>query len=325
MEIEDTLSTLRETFDRLDRGHHADKAACMSTGVLADLLSVEWVRTVQYRRSYSPSRLEKLIDGAADQGRMTSGEADHLAVGTVVLEGGGADVELYVLVYPAANRVLPGDVAEARRWASLLEQAVGAPVLPAVVGVDISPASGTVDMQDVLFLKYDEQDRCVRLQVQSSAWPRGEDPAAARSGVESGVEVPPDEMPVEPPNREPAGLEGLAGCRRHYNNGHAEFILEPVSPSVVRVEHRDQVGWIGINKNWDVLQPFTWAHQESYVDDDGIRGSFWGYDTPEKALRNLTGTMLSDQRRADSRRINPEERQSAARQVLREFLGDLEG
>ena len=30
------------------------------------------------------------------------------------------------------------------------------------------------------------------------------------------------------------------------------FFLEPLSPSVVRVEHRDQVGWFGISRNWDV-------------------------------------------------------------------------
>ena len=41
MESRDEISTLRETLDRLDRGHHADAAARMSTGVLAGLLSVE--------------------------------------------------------------------------------------------------------------------------------------------------------------------------------------------------------------------------------------------------------------------------------------------
>ena len=233
-------------------------------------------------------------------------------------------MEVYVLVYPAAKSVLPGDVFEARRWASLLEQAVDAQVFPAVVGVEISRECGADNMRDVLFLRYDEHSRRARLQVLSSTWPREEDPAATRSGAGSCVEILPDGMAVEPPNREPAGMEGLVS-RRHYNNGHAEFILEPVCPSVVRVEHRDQVGWIGINKNWDVLQPFAETHLESHVDDDGIRGSLWSYDTPEKALRSLAGTMLSDQRKADSRRINPEERQNAARQVLREFLDDLEG
>ncbi|MDE2938841.1 MAG: hypothetical protein OXR67_07955 [Chloroflexota bacterium] len=324
MATEFSWATSRKQMERIARRQRADEASLMSTGVLADLLSVEWVRVLQPRPSYAPSRLENLIDMAAAQGRMTSWEADYLAVEAVVFEGGGAEAEVYVLVYPAVERVLPGDVAEARRRASLLEQAIGATVLPAVVGVDVSPASGAVDMQDVLFLRYDEQDRRVRSHVPSSAWPRGKDPAVARSVAGSGVEVPPDEMPVEPPDREPAAMQALVG-RRHYNNGHAEFILEPVSPSVVRVEHRDQVGWIGINKNWDVLQPFTWTHEESYVDDDGIRGSFLGDDTPEKALRALARNMLSDQRKADSRRVNPEERQNAARQVLREFLGELEG
>ena len=324
MATEISWETFKKQMEGIARRQRADEAGRMSTGVLADLLSVEWVRVLQQGPSYTPSRLEKLIDMAAAQGRMTSREADYLAVEAVVFEGGVAEVEVYVLVYPAVERVLPGDVAEARRWASLLEQAIGAPVLPAVVGVDFSPAFGAVDMQDVLFLRYDEHSQRVRFQVLFSTWPRQEGPAATRSGAGSYLEVPSDEMPVEPPAREPAGMEGLLG-RRHYNNGEAEFILEPVSPSVVRVEHRDQVGWIGINKNWDVLQPFAETHLESHVDDDGIRGSFWGYDTPEKALRALARSMLSDQRKADSRRVNPEERQNAARQVLREFLGELEG
>lgn len=324
MATEFSWATFREQMGRIARGQRADEVARMGTYALADLLSVEWVRVLQQRRSHTRSRLEKLIDKAAAQGRMTSWESDYLAVEAVVFEGGGAGVEVYVLVFPAVERVLPGDVAEARRWASLLEQAIGAPVLPAVVGVDISPASGAVDMQDVLFLRYGEECHRVRLQIPSSTWPREEYPAAARSGAELISEESQDATPAKPPAREPAGMEGLVG-RRHYNNGEAEFILEPVSPSVVRVEHRDQVGWIGINNNWDVLQPFAETHLESHVDDDGIRGSFWGYDTLEKALKALAGSMLSGQRKADSRRINPEERQNAARQVLREFLGDLEG
>ena len=32
------------------------------------------------------------------------------------------------------------------------------------------------------------------------------------------------------------------GQKRHYNNGEAEFMLEPLSDSVVRVTHREQTG-----------------------------------------------------------------------------------
>ena len=44
---------------------------------------------------------------------------------------------------------------------------------------------------------------------------------------------------------------------RHYNNGEAEFILEPVNDSVVKVTHRGQVGWIGISLDWDPQRPYT--------------------------------------------------------------------
>ena len=43
--------------------------------------------------------------------------------------------------------------------------------------------------------------------------------------------------------------------KRHYNNREAEFILEPLSPSVVQVTHREQVAYFGTNLNWDTLHP----------------------------------------------------------------------
>ena len=36
--------------------------------------------------------------------------------------------------------------------------------------------------------------------------------------------------------------------KRHYNNGDGEFILEPLSDSLVKVTHRDQTGYFGIIK-----------------------------------------------------------------------------
>ena len=38
---------------------------------------------------------------------------------------------------------------------------------------------------------------------------------------------------------------------RHYSNGEAEFLLEPMSGSLVRVTHRDQTGYFAINEDWD--------------------------------------------------------------------------
>ena len=47
---------------------------------------------------------------------------------------------------------------------------------------------------------------------------------------------------------------------RHYNNGNAEFILEPVNEWVVKVTHRNQVGWIGVSVDWDPQEPYTLYH-----------------------------------------------------------------
>ena len=296
----------------------------MPTRWLASLLSVDWLKAMRDRHLCSPDRLEILIDRAASEGKMTSGEADYLAVQAVVYEGGGGEVELHVLIYPAIEKVLPDDSAEARRWASLLEQAVATTVFPAVVGVGISRDCGPEVMEGVLFFKYDEHSREVWLQVPSSTWPREGGDALPRDEAGPSPETRLGGSALEAGTTPPSEMEGMTG-RRHYNNGEAEFILEPVSPSVVRVEHRDQVGRIGINKNWDVLQPFAFATSGFQVADDGIKGTYFGYDTPDNALRALARHMLNDQRKADSQRVNPGERQNAARQVLREFLDGLDG
>ncbi len=113
--------------------------------------------------------------------------------------------------------------------------------------------------------------------------------------------------------------------RRHYNNGEAEFILEPVNDAVVKVAHKDQVGWVGISLDWDVQRPYTSTTLPSQLRDDGINGALFEYTTPDDALRALCARLLAQQRREDSRRINPEERKAAARRVLREFLNEQPG
>ncbi len=110
--------------------------------------------------------------------------------------------------------------------------------------------------------------------------------------------------------------------KRHYNNGEGEFILEPLSDSVVKVIHRDQTGFFGINREWDVARAYTYTTRKSQVDDDGIIGVL-SYRTAQQALDMLCLSMLSDQRREDSKRINPEGRKEAARQVMKEFLEEL--
>jgi hypothetical protein len=110
---------------------------------------------------------------------------------------------------------------------------------------------------------------------------------------------------------------------RHYNNGEAEFILEPLSPSLVKVTHRGQVGWFGINLDWDVDFPYGYVTYESFIQEDGISGRGLASSTPDGALQSLCRLMLGHQRREDSQRVNPEERREAARRVLREFLEEL--
>ena len=111
--------------------------------------------------------------------------------------------------------------------------------------------------------------------------------------------------------------------RRHCNNGEAEFILEPLSPSLVQVTHRGQVGWFGINLDWDADFPYGCATYENLIRQDGISGRGVTSSTPDDALETLCRLMLAHQRRGDSQRVNPEERREAARRVLREFLEEL--
>ena len=70
---------------------------------------------------------------------------------------------------------------------------------------------------------------------------------------------------LSPPQQDTAQV-GL----RHYNNGDAEFILEPVNEWVVKVTHRNQVGWIGVSVDWDPLEPYTYTTFSSRLKDDGI-------------------------------------------------------
>ena len=110
---------------------------------------------------------------------------------------------------------------------------------------------------------------------------------------------------------------------RHYNNGDAEFILELVNNFVVRVSHRNQVGWIGISVDWDPREPYTYTTFSSQLKDDGIDRAGLEFATPDEALRSLCRWLLRQQRKEDSRSVNVEERRDAARRGLREFLDQL--
>ena len=113
--------------------------------------------------------------------------------------------------------------------------------------------------------------------------------------------------------------------KRHYNNGEAEFMLDPVNDAVVKVTHRNQVGWIGISLDWDVQRPYTFTTSPTEISDDGVGGfeSFvLRYSTPDEALKFLCTMLLTQQGREDSQRVNPEERKASAKRVLREFLNE---
>ena len=107
-----------------------------------------------------------------------------------------------------------------------------------------------------------------------------------------------------------------------HNNGQAEFILQRVSEWLVRVTHRDQVGYIGIIKDWDAGKPYAATHIEDTVSEDGI-DALLSFPTPEAALNSLCNVLLHFQGLEDSKRINPEERKQSARKVLGEFLDEL--
>ena len=112
--------------------------------------------------------------------------------------------------------------------------------------------------------------------------------------------------------------------KRHYNNGKADFLLEPISDSVVKVTYRDQTGYFGLKRDWEAARPYTWTTYDSDVHDDGIGGmAVYSLTTAEEALDYLCSALLSAQGKEDSKRINPEQRKSVARQVLREFLEEL--
>ena len=113
--------------------------------------------------------------------------------------------------------------------------------------------------------------------------------------------------------------------RRRHTVGDAEFILEPISDSVIRVTHREQTGYFGLRDDWDPSKPYTQTTAKGLVQKDsiGYLRSLFTYSSADAALKELCEIMLKDQRMADSRRTNPEERKAAARRVMGEFLEEL--
>ena len=116
--------------------------------------------------------------------------------------------------------------------------------------------------------------------------------------------------------------------KRKHNYEGAEFILEPISDSVIRVTHREETGYFGLRGGWEPNRPYTWTQFESMVHSGGITmpmglESGFTYSSSDAALDTLCEAMLDDQRVADARRVNTEEREAVARRVLGELLEDI--
>ena len=103
-----------------------------------------------------------------------------------------------------------------------------------------------------------------------------------------------------------------------------EFILEPLSPSVVKVEYRDQVGWVGISRDCDVNHPFGYQTQPLKSLDEGVGSSLTATATIHSALSHLSYSLIEAQKKEEALRINPEARRGMAQWQLQEFLDGLE-
>ena len=157
-----------------------------------------------------------------------------------------------------------------------------------------------------------------------AAWFRVRDLRAERDEIRATMAGGPQESASVGETGHLCAVTMEVGHKRHYNNGEAEFMLDPLSDSVVMVTHRDKVGYFGFNRDWDPAKPYTWAEYEGFVHDDGIEEiGARSYSTPDGALQYLCDLLLTEQLREDARRINPEVRQRAARQVLAEFMAEL--
>ena len=138
-----------------------------------------------------------------------------------------------------------------------------------------------------------------RLQAEARGEPFNE-PVPGDEEVEGHIEGTGEHKMPEEPAQYPAPKVWS------HNNGQAEFILRSMSESLVQVTHRDQVGYIGVNQNWDVGKPYTWtfmdrtagpggADMERTARPDGIHGNPFGVSTPEEALTLLCNLLLETQ------------------------------
>ena len=107
-----------------------------------------------------------------------------------------------------------------------------------------------------------------------------------------------------------------------YEFGRAQVTLRRLSESLIKVTYRDQVGYLGLVKDFDAGKPYGWSATGSGVSEDGVAYGMH-YSTPESALSDLCRDYAQRSKERDSKRINPEERKEAARVVLGEFFDEL--
>ena len=75
---------------------------------------------------------------------------------------------------------------------------------------------------------------------------------------------------------------------RIYSDGTNDFILEPVNESVLKVTHRDQTGYIGINVEWDAASPYSWCTLPDSAQPSGVKNAVARFSTPRPgSLRPL--------------------------------------
>ena len=102
-----------------------------------------------------------------------------------------------------------------------------------------------------------------------------------------------------------------------------EFILESISPSVVKVEYKEQVGWVGISADCDVNNPFAYQTLPLKSLDEGVGSSLTAVPTIQIALRCLSFSLIEGQKKEEAPRINPQARRGMAQWALQEFLEGL--
>ena len=111
--------------------------------------------------------------------------------------------------------------------------------------------------------------------------------------------------------------------RKHVIIDGEDSFLESLSPSVVKADHRDQVGWIGVSMECDADLAFAYQTWPLESLDEGVGSSTTLTSTPQSALRCLTHRLIEAQRKEESQRINPKARRGMSQWTLQEYLEGL--